>query len=86
MDYTREALIKQLQSACKAKGKTPTGEDADKGRFGLKCKKRIFVQEFGTWNNAIREAGLVAEDVEIRKADLEDVFLEVMAEKIGVSA
>ena len=35
---------------------------------------------------AIREAGLVAEDVEIRKADLEDVFLEVMADKVGVSA
>ena len=34
---------------------------------------------------AIRQAGLVAEDVEIRKADLEDVFLEVMAEKIGVA-
>ena len=30
---------------------------------------------------AIREAGLVAEDVEIRKADLEDVFLDVMSEK-----
>ena len=28
---------------------------------------------------AIREAGLHAEDVEIRKADLEDVFLDVMA-------
>lgn len=28
---------------------------------------------------AVREAGLRAEDVEIRKADLEDVFLEVMA-------
>ncbi len=27
---------------------------------------------------AVREAGLLAEDVEIRKADLEDVFLEVM--------
>ena len=35
---------------------------------------------------AVREAGLVAEDVEIRKADLEDVFLEVMAEKAGVAA
>ena len=30
---------------------------------------------------AVRQAGLVAEDVEIRKADLEDVFLEVMREK-----
>jgi ABC-2 type transport system ATP-binding protein len=29
----------------------------------------------------IREAGLRVEDVEIRKADLEDVFLDVMAEK-----
>ncbi len=28
---------------------------------------------------AIREAGLQAEDIEIRKADLEDVFLDVMA-------
>jgi ABC-2 type transport system ATP-binding protein len=35
---------------------------------------------------AIREAGLVAEDVEIRKADLEDVFLDVMADKSGVPA
>jgi ABC-2 type transport system ATP-binding protein len=29
--------------------------------------------------SAVREAGLHAEDVEIRKADLEDVFLDVMA-------
>ena len=35
---------------------------------------------------AVRQAGLSAEDVEIRKADLEDVFLEVMAEKVGVPA
>ena len=33
---------------------------------------------------AIRQAGLVAEDVEIRKADLEDVFLDVMSGKAGV--
>ncbi|RZJ19051.1 MAG: ABC transporter ATP-binding protein [Haliea sp.] len=30
---------------------------------------------------ALRQAGLRVEDVEIRKADLEDVFLDVMAEK-----
>jgi ABC-2 type transport system ATP-binding protein len=30
---------------------------------------------------AIREAGLRVEDVEIRKADLEDVFLDVMNKK-----
>ena len=35
---------------------------------------------------AIREAGLMAEDVEIRKADLEDVFLEVMADKAGTAS
>ncbi len=34
----------------------------------------------------IREAGLRVEDVEIRKADLEDVFLDVMADKKAVSA
>ena len=32
---------------------------------------------------AIRQAGLVAEDVEIRKADLEDGFLDVMSGKSG---
>jgi ABC-2 type transport system ATP-binding protein len=32
---------------------------------------------------AIRQAGLVAEDIEIRKADLEDVFLEVMSGGLG---
>jgi ABC-2 type transport system ATP-binding protein len=30
--------------------------------------------------SCIRLAGLVAEDVEIRKADLEDVFIELMGE------
>ena len=35
---------------------------------------------------AIRESGLVAEDVEIRKADLEDVFLDVMSGKAGIAA
>ena len=38
---------------------------------------------------AIRQAGLVAQDVEIRKADLEDVFLDVMSDKTvkaGVTA
>jgi ABC-2 type transport system ATP-binding protein len=34
--------------------------------------------EIETYLSAVREAGLVAEDVEIRKADLEDVFLDVM--------
>jgi ABC-2 type transport system ATP-binding protein len=34
---------------------------------------------------AVRQAGLVAEDVEIRKADLEDVFLEVMQKNNTVS-
>ena len=35
---------------------------------------------------AVRQAGLVAEDVEIRKADLEDVFLDVMSDKKGNEA
>jgi ABC-2 type transport system ATP-binding protein len=33
-----------------------------------------------TYLAAVRQSGLVAEDVEIRKADLEDVFLDVMSE------
>ena len=35
---------------------------------------------------ALREAGLQAEDIEIRKADLEDVFIEVMAGKAQPAA
>ncbi len=35
---------------------------------------------------AVREAGLVAHDVEIRKADLEDVFLGVMNKHSGAAA
>ena len=38
-------------------------------------------QEIETYLSAIRQAGLAAEDVEISKADLEDVFLEVMGKK-----
>ena len=34
---------------------------------------------------AIRQAGLEAVDVEIRKADLEDVFLDVMSGKSGIT-
>ena len=34
---------------------------------------------------AVREAGLQAEDVEIRKADLEDVLLDVMHQHEGAS-
>jgi ABC-2 type transport system ATP-binding protein len=33
----------------------------------------------------IRQAGLRVEDVEIRKADLEDVFLDVMTGRAGVT-
>jgi ABC-2 type transport system ATP-binding protein len=35
---------------------------------------------------AVRQAGLVAEDVEIRKADLEDVFLDVMGQQSSPAA
>ncbi len=36
--------------------------------------------EIESYLAAVRQAGLTAEDIEIRKADLEDVFLDVMAE------
>jgi ABC-2 type transport system ATP-binding protein len=40
-------------------------------------------REIEAYLAAVREAGLVAHDVEIRKADLEDVFVEVMAQHRG---
>ena len=36
--------------------------------------------EIENYLSAVRQAGLQAEDVEIRKADLEDVFLDVMTQ------
>jgi ABC-2 type transport system ATP-binding protein len=39
--------------------------------------------EIESYLAAVREAGLVAHDIEIRKADLEDVFLDVMAQNKG---
>ncbi|WP_077563156.1 ABC transporter ATP-binding protein [Polaromonas sp. C04] len=42
--------------------------------------------EIEQYLGAIREAGLHAEDIEIRKADLEDVFLNVMAGKSAGAA
>ncbi len=36
-------------------------------------------REIESYLAAVREAGLQAHDVEIRKADLEDVFVQVMA-------
>ena len=39
--------------------------------------------EVEQWLARAREAGVVAEDVEIRKADLEDVFIEVMEKASG---
>jgi ABC-2 type transport system ATP-binding protein len=42
-------------------------------------------QEIENYLTAVRQAGLHAEDVEIRKADLEDVFLDVMqADRRGI--
>jgi ABC-2 type transport system ATP-binding protein len=39
--------------------------------------------EIESFLTAVRESGLVAQDVEIRKADLEDVFLDVMKKNSG---
>lgn len=41
--------------------------------------------EIEQYLSAVREAGLQAEDIEIRKADLEDVFLEVMHREVEVT-
>ncbi|MDP2370621.1 MAG: ABC transporter ATP-binding protein, partial [Rhodoferax sp.] len=42
--------------------------------------------EIEQYLSAVRQAGLHAEDVEIRKADLEDVFLAVMTKHRDVPA
>jgi ABC-2 type transport system ATP-binding protein len=34
-----------------------------------------------TYLGAVRQAGLLAQDIEVRKADLEDVFLALMGQQ-----
>lgn len=43
------------------------------------------VREIETYLAAVREAGLIVDDVEITKADLEDVFIEVMGRKEAIA-
>jgi ABC-2 type transport system ATP-binding protein len=43
------------------------------------------VREIESYLAAVREAGLIVEDVEITKADLEDVFIEVMGRKESIA-
>jgi ABC-2 type transport system ATP-binding protein len=47
------------------------------------------VREIESYLAAVREAGLIVDDVEITKADLEDVFIEVMGRKetaVGITS
>jgi ABC-2 type transport system ATP-binding protein len=81
LDYT-SALLKSASSNVlrfKLDGELPTALAARARVTGrivqLPAHDALEVEQF---LGAIRTAGLLAQDVEIRKADLEDVFLDVM--------
>ena len=54
---TREDLVTTLKVAAELKGATPISSDADKRLFGLQGKAR-YLREFGSWNGALKAAGL----------------------------
>jgi ABC-2 type transport system ATP-binding protein len=86
LDTTTELLKKATSSVLRFKtdGVLPTVL-ADKARITgrvvqFPANDAIEIEHYLA---AVRQAGLVAQDVEIRKADLEDVFLEIMHQHRG---
>jgi ABC-2 type transport system ATP-binding protein len=86
LDTTTELLKKATSSVLRFKtdGVLPTVL-ADKARITgrvvqFPANDAIEIEHY---LSAVRQAGLVAQDVEIRKADLEDVFLEIMHQHRG---
>ena len=57
VEVSKEALLESLLKAAKQKGETPISIDADKKRYGL-YGKWFYLREFGSWNAAVRAAGL----------------------------
>ena len=49
----------------------------------LEYAQMVLGGEIEHYLSAVRQAGLVAQDVEIRKADLDDLFLEIMHQHRG---
>lgn len=57
--YTKEILIKQLQDLAKELGRTPTGEEVSSASVaGKTASLKRFQELFGSFNAALREAGL----------------------------
>ena len=89
LDTTTELLKKATSSVLRFKtdGVLPA-ELADKARITGRVVQfpANDALEIEHYLSAVRQAGLVAQDVEIRKADLEDVFLEIMHQHRGGDA
>jgi ABC-2 type transport system ATP-binding protein len=86
LDSTSELLKKATSSVLRFKtdGVLPV-ELADKARITGRVVQfpANDALEIEHYLAAVRQAGLAAQDVEIRKADLEDVFLEIMNQHRG---
>ncbi len=86
LDSTSELLKKATSSVLRFKtdGVLPA-ELADKARITGRVVQfpANDALEIEHYLAAVRQAGLTAQDVEIRKADLEDVFLEIMHQHRG---
>jgi ABC-2 type transport system ATP-binding protein len=86
LDTTTELLKKATSSVLRFKtdGVLPVAL-ADKARITGRVVQfpANDALEIESYLSAVRQAGLVAQDVEIRKADLEDVFLEIMHQHRG---
>ena len=55
-EYRREDLLNCLQELARALGRPPTRKDLDK--IPSPPSSGPFVRQFGSWQNALREAGL----------------------------
>ena len=71
--YTRDALVSAMQDLTSDLGRVPKPSEMD-ARDGMPDGK-WFLSYFGTWNNAVREAGFEPE------GPIEETYSETQARK-----
>ena len=80
-----EILIEQLRSEASRLGHAPTGEDiTDASKEGRTHARRTFEKYFGSWNKALRAAGLTPEKLSVNRGRRELLAqLQAEIERLG---
>ncbi|NTV22789.1 MAG: hypothetical protein HGA85_00240 [Nanoarchaeota archaeon] len=79
--FTKEQLLFFLKEASHDLGRTPTGKDFDKSKYP---SRTTYVNRFGSWNKALKLAGLKLNSKTYSRSELID-FLRLLAAELGRS-